>query len=285
MSHKDRNVVTPDDGDVSLINASYVSLEDSSQESENISSSSAYLTSLAMSDDPKVTSQPRQVAGKSTKNTQEEEERNEAQTDKKTDFKMNNDLTLEEITSDYSTMELESIVLDDEGASSTVTCDGTIDQPSQRENVISGSAEFHTNKIHDSVNAEFISLTNDESGSSRNQPNVLEDNEVFEMDTFDDDYSRNIDQTQRFLEKMMIKEQKNTSFRNRWLQKSRMSLHSLVRSPERLIRRLGQKDKSATTTDDTERKIPNLKLRLVRDSGTVRIAERLGNARFTLAGK
>jgi hypothetical protein len=115
------------------------------------------------------------------------------------------------------------------------------------------------------------SLTSNNSASS---PSDLANEET---DTFDDDYNRNIDLTQRYLEK--IKAREDDCFRS--CLKSE-SFKSLIRrhSPQRLA----EQSKSATTSSasDLERKSPIPKLRLrtaASSSRQVQIAERpKGNA-------
>ncbi|XP_019887863.2 serine/threonine-protein phosphatase 2B catalytic subunit 2 isoform X3 [Ooceraea biroi] len=198
----------------------------------------------------------------------------------RTGAKMKGELTLEteEPTSDYSTMESESIVLNDEGASSAMTSDGAIDRSPPRSGANCAQEDA---VIAGSVEANATASVNDDSTSSHNRPDVLEDEEVFETDTFDGEYNGNTDPMQRSLERMLIRERQDGCFRNRWLKKSKMNLSSLIsrcRSPERFARRkVAEEDKSveATLVNNFERKSPILKLRLAkRDDEQVQTAER-----------
>jgi len=169
-----------------------------------------------------------------------------------------------------STMESDSFVLDNENASSTMTSDDAIDQPTSR----SGADR----PPEDEEIRGFV-----ESARLASNDSTLRDNEeVFETDTFDDDYSRNIDLTQRYLEKMMTRPREDGYFRNHWLKRSKMSLNSLIRrrSPQRAARKSAERRKDATTASDLQRGSPILKLRLrtARSSRQVQAAERPGNA-------
>jgi len=215
-------------------------------------------------------------------------EKPEAKGREEEEEEMKSELSLEtqEVTCDHRSI-MESIALDNENVSSTVTSDGAIDQPATlrngadcaSEDAMVGSAERNTEETRG-----FVDLSV-RSASSDNRPSILDNEEVFETDTFDDDYSRNIDLTQCYMEKMMSRSREAGCFRNHWLKKSKMSLNSLIRrrSPQRLAGKTAEKSKSATTGSacDLERRSPILKLRLrtARSSRRqVQTVERPGNA-------
>ncbi|XP_077269329.1 serine/threonine-protein phosphatase 2B catalytic subunit 2 isoform X1 [Temnothorax americanus] len=192
------------------------------------------------------------------------------------------DKTKDELTSDYSTME--STVSDNDGSSSKVTSDGSIDQlpPREtkqsdrpcRENAIVGFAEPTTKGTRNPMNAESTRIA-DHTATSRGKPSVIEDGEVFETDTFDDLYSRNVELAQNYVEQMMAKEQEGGCFLSN-LSRKIINISALCRSPQRSkkskernqdradVRASSPVQESAImSTDVLEQRSPILKLRFV----------------------
>lgn len=209
--------------------------------------------------------------------------------------------TKDELTSDYSTME--SSVPDNNGSSSKVTSDSSIDQlPSRgtrqsdrpsREDAIVDSAEPETKGLRNPVNAESTRLAD-------HSPSVIGDGEVFEADTFDDLYSRNVELAQHYLKRMMTKEQVGGCFGSHWSRRI-MNIPTLCRSPQRSKKPKGGnqscrervevsspvRESAKASTDVAEWRSPSLKLRFaIRGKKQIQTSERLrpGKA-FHLGGK
>lgn len=139
-------------------------------------------------------------------------------------------------TSDYSTME--SIMINNDGSSSKVTSDSSIDQlpprgtgqsdrPSRQDATVVSFAKPKTKEARNPVIAESTRLA-DHSARSPGKPSVIGDGEVFETDTFDDLYSRNVELVQHYVERM-IKEREGSCFASHWSRK--IIKISMCRSP------------------------------------------------------
>ncbi|KAG5315541.1 PP2B2 phosphatase, partial [Acromyrmex insinuator] len=143
------------------------------------------------------------------------------------------DKTKDELTSDYSTME--ATVPDNDGSSSKVMSDSSIDQfpprgtkqsdRPDREDAIVDSAVEASN----SGNAESTRLA-DHPTTSFDHPSAIEDGK--KTDTFDDLYNRNARLTQCYIEQMMAKQQSGGCFGSYWSRKF-MNMSTLCRSPQR----------------------------------------------------
>lgn len=140
-------------------------------------------------------------------------------------------------TSDYSSVES---TLPENNGSSKVTSGGAVDQlPPRgtgqsdrpcREDAVGALAKPKTTGSRNLVNAESTRLA-DHSATSFGKPDVIRDCEVFETDTFDDLYSRNVELAQHYV-KQMIKEQEGGCFGSNWSRKI-MTMSTLCRSPQR----------------------------------------------------
>ncbi|KAL6268509.1 hypothetical protein P5V15_001641, partial [Pogonomyrmex californicus] len=200
----------------------------------------------------------------------------------------------DEFTSNYSTME--SIVPDSDDSSSKVTSDSSIDQLPPRgtqqngrpcrvcENAGVDSARAKAREADNSVNAKSI--------HSAEPSSVTEKGEVFKTDTFDDLYNRNVDLAQRYVERMMAKEQDSGCFGGHWSKKL-MSMSTICRSPQRfkkskeksvspaVIRTSSPTRENARTSandeNQEEQRTQTLKLRftITREKRQVQISERL----------
>lgn len=115
--------------------------------------------------------------------------------------------------------------------------------------------------------AKSSSSVDDVATSVGRDPNFLKDGEVFETDTFDDRYSRNIKRTQHYMEKLLSKMEGN--FRNSW------SISKIFTSPQRskemkeskeTSRKSKEEDCEYADTPDTSSSSPTFLLR----SGTYR---------------
>lgn len=199
------------------------------------------------------------------------------------------DETKDELTSDYSTME--SNVLNNDGSSSKVTSDSSIDQLPPRE-----TKQSDLSSLEDTIvdSAESTCLTD------RSTASFIEDGEVFETDTFEELYSRNVELAQRYVERMMNKEQgrkQGGCFRRSWSKKF-MNMSTLCRSSQRLKKWQEAQASSGIKTsspmrqstrssemDSLEQSPVFPKLRFIRTEREIQISERFnsGNARFTLA--
>jgi len=211
------------------------------------------------------------------------------------------DRATDELTSDYSTMESANVP-DNDGSSSKVTSDSSIDQlPPRgskqsdrpgRGDAIVDSAEPKTKEARNLVIAESTRLT-DRSTTSFGKPSVIGDGEVFETETFDDRYSRNIELVQNYVEQMMTDKQAGGCFRSHWSKKI-MNMSTLCRSPQRSKKSKEKKSQSCvnakasspvrdgvkTSPDVPERRSPSLRFYRVEPRRPAQTFERFnpGNA-------
>lgn len=233
-------------------------------------------------------------------------DRDEISARNKTKDELTSDSSMDSYSMDlYSTME--STVPDNDGSSSKVTSDSSIDQfpPRRTKFVCFGDrpsrdpivAEVKT-KAPNPVNAESTRFA-DHSAMSLGKLSVIGDDEVFETDRFDDLYSRNVELVHHYVERMMNKNQEGGCFGTHWSRKI-INISTLCRSKKSKERDQDcagelrasspetSRENTTTSTDFLEQRSPVLNLRFaaIRRKRQVQISERpnSGNSCFTLVG-